>query len=473
MVSAALATGTLLAGCNGDSLSQGAKANKPIPEKLLAEIETKNMDKGSPMLVRLFKQEAELEVWKQDRSGRFALLKTYPICRWSGDIGPKIREGDRQAPEGFYSITPGQMNPASAYYLSFNMGYPNAYDRAWGRTGSQLMVHGDCSSRGCYAMTDEQISEIYSLGRESFFGGQTAFQVQAYPFRMTPQNMAKYRDNPNMPFWRMLKEGNDIFEVTRIEPKVDVCEKKYVFDAEPVMGGKPLAFSPTGKCPAYQLNPEVAQALQDKEARDRSKLAELISRGAPLAKSRAGIDGGMHPVFATKLPDSHAIAMSDVNDYTVAATGPAPGTIPQHVNPPRAPEGVVMETATTSPSETTSQTGNGPSVFSALASKVGWKREQQAAPPQAMPAPKQAPAPKAKAIAKNTPASAPAAPKAVEPRIISLNRTAQAGPEAKSEIRSAGPTPPAAIAPSSQQTIAGAQPTAPANSFNSRWSSFQ
>jgi len=161
MVSAALATGTLLAGCNGDNLAQSAKATKPIPPKLLAEMEAKNMDKGSPMLVRLFKQESELEIWKQDRSGRFTLLKTYAICRWSGDLGPKIREGDRQTPEGFYSITPGQMNPASAYYLSFNMGYPNAYDRAWGRTGSQLMVHGDCSSRGCYAMTDEQISEIY------------------------------------------------------------------------------------------------------------------------------------------------------------------------------------------------------------------------------------------------------------------------------------------------------------------------
>jgi murein L,D-transpeptidase YafK len=466
MVSAALATGTLLAGCNGENLAQSAKATKPIPEKLLAEMETKNMDKGSPMLVRLFKQESELEVWKQDRTGHFALLKTYPICRWSGDLGPKVREGDRQTPEGFYSITPGQMNPASAYYLSFNMGYPNAYDRAWGRTGSQLMVHGDCSSRGCYAMTDEQISEIYSLGRESFFGGQTAFQVQAYPFRMTPQNMAKYRDNPNMPFWRMLKQGNDIFEVTKTEPRVDVCEKKYVFDAEPLPGGRPLAFNPTGQCPPHQLNPAVAQALQEKERADSSKLAELISRGARLAKSRAGIDGGMHPVFATKLPDSQSIAVSDVSDYTIPATAPAPGTIPSYVNPPRAPEGAALDS-----SEATGQTG-GPNVFSAIASKVGWKHEQPAAP-QATPvvAPKEIPAPKARAVAKNAaPARAPEA-KMPEPRIIPLSRTAQAGSETKpseaksSEIKSTAPTPPA--------TIAGAQPTTPANSFNNRWSSFQ
>ena len=149
------------------------------------EIKPKNMDEESPILVRLFKEESELEVWKQDRDGRFALLKTYPICRWSGDLGPKIKEGDRQAPEGFYNITPAQMNPNSQYYLSFNIGYPNAYDRAYGRTGAHLMVHGDCSSRGCYAMTDEQIAEIYALGARSFFGGQTSFQVQAYPFRMT------------------------------------------------------------------------------------------------------------------------------------------------------------------------------------------------------------------------------------------------------------------------------------------------
>ena len=123
------------------------------------------------------------------------------------------------------------MNPQSAYYLSFNTGYPNAYDRSLGHTGSELMVHGDCSSRGCYAMTDEQIAEIYSLGREVFFGGQKSFQFQAYPFQMTPINMAKHRNNPNMPFWRMIKEGYDHFEVTRQEPKVDFCEKKYVFDA--------------------------------------------------------------------------------------------------------------------------------------------------------------------------------------------------------------------------------------------------
>src|SRR6478735_4173327 len=263
LVSVALAASLLLAGCDTDqvSLATNAKANQPVPPKLLAAMVEKDMDLQSPILVRLFKQEAELEVWKQARNGQFALLKTYPICRWSGDLGPKVREGDRQAPEGFYSINPGQMNPQSAYYLSFNTGYPNAFDKALGRSGSQLMVHGDCSSRGCYAMTDEQIAEIYSLGRESFFGGQKAFQLQAYPFRMTPLNMAKHRNNPNMAFWKMIKEGYDHFEVTRQEPKVDFCEKKYVFDAVKAPDAKrDPVFDASAKCPAYVIPDEVADA---------------------------------------------------------------------------------------------------------------------------------------------------------------------------------------------------------------------
>src|SRR5258708_3306051 len=266
ITSVALAAGVLLPGCNSDeiSLANNAKANQPVPAKLVAEMADKNRALQSPMLVRLFKQEAELEVWKQDRNGRFALLKTYPICRWSGALGPKVREGDRQAPEGFYTISPAQMNPQSAYFLSFNTGFPNTYDKAWGRTGSELMVHGDCSSRGCYAMTDEQISEIYSLGRESFFGGQRAFQFQAYPFRMTARNMARHRNNPNLAFWKMLKEGSDHFEVTHLEPKIDVCEKRYVFDAaQDPNSNKALNFNPVGNCPVSHLPNATAQPLHD------------------------------------------------------------------------------------------------------------------------------------------------------------------------------------------------------------------
>lgn len=478
VTAAALAAGVLLSGCNGEQLSPSSKANRPIPDKLLADIESKNMDKASPLLVRLFKQEAELEVWKQNRDGKFALLKTYPICRWSGDLGPKIKEGDRQAPEGFYSITPAQMNPTSSYFLSFNMGYPNAYDKAWGRTGSQLMVHGDCSSRGCYAMTDEQITEIYALGRESFFGGQNAFQVQAYPFRMTAQNMARHRNSPHMAFWKMIKEGNDHFEVTKQEPKVDFCEKKYVFDAEKPAGAtRPLAFNASAQCPAYQVAPEIADAVQDKQRQDELKTAQLVSRGTPTARSRAGIDGGMHPVFASKLPEGESAIDKDVTDYAVASNQPAPGTVPSHATIPKAPETapsfsftssnsepmVAVTSTTPSTASTNASAGSSEGFFSKLSRSVGLRGsdpEPAAAKPAAAPAKSKAKSPEPTKTAKSAP-----------PRVIPLERSQQA--QTQPQAKPAAPAPAAttaAAAPAAQSSLAGAQPAVQANSFDSRWS---
>src|ERR1700729_3579789 len=369
MTSVALSAAVLLAGCNSDeigSLATNAKANQPVSPKLLAQMDAKNMDLQSPILVRLFKQEAELEVWKEDRTGRYALLKTYPICRWSGDLGPKVREGDRQAPEGFYAITPGQMNPQSAYYLSFNTGYPNAYDRSLGHTGSELMVHGDCSSRGCYAMTDEQIAEIYSLGRESFFGGQKSFQFQAYPFHMTALNMARHRNSPHMAFWKMIKEGNDHFEVTRQEPKVDFCEKRYVFDAVKTPDAKrDPVFDASAKCPAYVIPEDVASAVREKEQRDEAEYNKLVSRGTPMARMNTGIDGGMNRVFAAKLPNGNTgLSEAGPGPSLFAATEEkAPGTIPDTVNPPRGP--------VTSPNEPLAASlGRPPSTSTASSTRV-------------------------------------------------------------------------------------------------------
>jgi murein L,D-transpeptidase YafK len=334
LASAALAAAVALAGCETDGISpeNAAKAMKPIPQKTLSEIAQKNMTKQSPILIRLFKQESELEVWKQDASGRMALLKTFPICRWSGELGPKIREGDRQAPEGFYTITPGLMNPASQYHLAVNIGFPNAYDRANDRTGAHLMIHGDCSSRGCYAMTDEQVSEIYALARESFFGGQRAFQIQAFPFRMTPTNMARHRNNPHMPFWKMLKEGYDHFEVTRLQPKVDVCEKRYVFNADQPDGADaPLNFSPREQCPIYEVPREIAAKIAEKQKKDEIAVAELVNRGTPAAPIKMGTDGGMHRVFVEAL-QGRVVKGPDGEERVVAVA--APGTIPPTVNPP-------------------------------------------------------------------------------------------------------------------------------------------
>jgi murein L,D-transpeptidase YafK len=292
----------MVAGC-GPGVRPAAENRhmQPLSEQMLAELAAKQMKKESPILVRIFKEESELEIWKKDASGRFALLRTYPICRWSGELGPKIKTGDRQAPEGFYTITPGLMNPNSSQYLAINTGFPNAYDRANGRTGSFLMIHGGCSSAGCYAMTDEQIAEIYSLARESFFGGQKSFQIQAYPFRMTPLNMARHRNSPHMAFWRMIKQGYDHFEVTHLEPKVDVCDKRYAFGAESTEN-----FSPAGPCPAYEVPDEVAAAVLQKHRQDDFETTQLIIRGTVTAPITTGRDGGTNPSFLAAVKSESA-----------------------------------------------------------------------------------------------------------------------------------------------------------------------
>jgi murein L,D-transpeptidase YafK len=283
-----------------------AKATQELPAEMLALLERKRMPKLSPIVVRIFKEESELEVWKQDAAGRFQHLKTWPICRWSGDLGPKFYEGDRQSPEGFYAITPAQMNPNSNYHLSINLGYPNAFDRAHRRSGSFLMIHGDCLSIGCYAMTDDQISEIYALARDTFRGGRPSFQVQAYPFRLTPANLARHRNNPNMAFWKMLKVGNDHFETTGREPKVDVCERRYVFDA---VAGAAGAFNAGEKCPAFVIDPETARRVQEKARADELAIARLVRDNVPAAPIYTGFDGGMHKAFVARYPGRVTFAM--------------------------------------------------------------------------------------------------------------------------------------------------------------------
>jgi murein L,D-transpeptidase YafK len=299
-----LAAALALAGCETDGTAPSARSLQPISSAMLAEIEKKNMSKESPILVRLFKEEAELEVWKQDNTGRFQILKTYPICRWSGDLGPKFWEGDGQAPEGFYRVTPELMNPHSNYYLAINIGYPNSFDKANRRDGSLLMIHGDCRSVGCYAMTDEQISEIYSLARDSFLGGRPSFQVQAYPFRLTPANLARHRNNPNFAFWKMLKIGNDHFEATHLEPKVDVCNRHYVFDAQrPPNSSKPLVFNPIGKCPTFVVDAKIARLALEKQRADETEYAKLLEDNGRAAPIYSELDGGMNEVFLARFPD--------------------------------------------------------------------------------------------------------------------------------------------------------------------------
>ncbi len=298
------AAGAMLAGCDDSYLDNGpGRSEQPISSATLAEMTKIDTTPSSPVVIRTYKKEAELELWKMKSDGHYALLKTYPMCRWSGQLGPKTREGDMQVPEGFYTIAPGQMNPNSHYYLSFNVGYPNAYDRAYGRTGGNVMVHGVCSSAGCFSMTDEQVADIYAIARDAFRGGQREIQLQSYPFRMTAENLAKYRLDPSIAFWKELKNGSDHFEVTKEEPPVVVCGKHYVFGA--TTDGSVSAGAP---CPALHRDEDVETAVAEKADQDTAKVAELVDSGVkPIRTVYA--DGGQNPVFAGSKDDSDPDAL--------------------------------------------------------------------------------------------------------------------------------------------------------------------
>ncbi|EIM26919.1 L,D-transpeptidase family protein [Microvirga lotononidis] len=252
------------------------KHEAPLPPATVALMKEKSTAPAEPMLIRIYKKEAELEIWKRSSSGRYLHLKTFPICRWSGQLGPKQKEGDRQTPEGFYAVTASQMNPKSKHYLSFDTGFPNAYDRAQGATGSALMVHGTCSSAGCYAMTDAGMAEIYALMREAFRGGQKAVQLQAYPFRMTAENLVQHRLDPNIAFWRQLKEGSDRFEATREELVVIVSTGRYTFQP--------------AKSPDTEAEVLAYRAMED------DHMTVLLEEGRAAIRTTYA-DGGQHPSF--------------------------------------------------------------------------------------------------------------------------------------------------------------------------------
>lgn len=201
--------------------------NKVRP-KLIKELSNKGLELGSPVFIRIFKESKELEVWVKG-DVHFELFRTYKICRFSGDLGPKTRQGDMQSPEGFYIVKPDQLNPNSKWHLAFNLGYPNKLEQEQGRTGGSLMVHGNCGSHGCYAMTDEKIEEIYTLVEATLKSGQPYFQVHAFPFRMTEKKLSKHRTSEWYTFWENLKEGYDYFETRRYPPTIFVDNNRYVF----------------------------------------------------------------------------------------------------------------------------------------------------------------------------------------------------------------------------------------------------
>jgi murein L,D-transpeptidase YafK len=273
----------------------------PLSQDTLMLLGKKGMDPQAPIFIRVFKEESELEVWKLKSDGRFYHFKTYPICNWSGELGPKLKQGDRQAPEGFYSVSREQMNPDSKFHLAMNLGYPNAFDRAHGRTGEFLMIHGRCKSAGCYAMTDALMEEIYGIARDSFLGGNDTFEVHAFPFRMTEANIARQVKHPAYSFWMTLKEGYDYFELTRQLPSVAVCNRHYVVNV--AMRGDLKQLNPSAACPAFRrpkpdpFRPKGSDQAEPQPTVPAANTRAAIGNGAGAQRSglMTGATGGALP----------------------------------------------------------------------------------------------------------------------------------------------------------------------------------
>jgi len=211
---------------------RAARVAAKVTPRLKIELDEKKLLLGAPVYMRIFKESNELELWilSNKKNGEYTLFRNYKICYWSGALGPKLKQGDKQSPEGFYHVAAGQMNPRSRYHLSFDLGYPNAYDKAKKRTGNYLMVHGACVSIGCYAMGNENIEEIYTIAAAALKNGQKNFAVHCFPFRMIKARMLQIdvQQSPWLGFWQNFHQAYQAFETNRKPPEVTVVNGRYV-----------------------------------------------------------------------------------------------------------------------------------------------------------------------------------------------------------------------------------------------------
>jgi murein L,D-transpeptidase YafK len=301
--------------CNSHlAIADEAFASKPLPAETLTALAQKVIPASAPIYIRVFKEESELEVWKARPDGRYVHLKTFPICNWSGALGPKTKLGDFMAPEGFYGFGADGLKPDSKYHLALNVGYPNALDRALGRSGDFIMVHGKCVSVGCFAMTDDLIEEVYALARDAIQSGETRVPLHIFPFRMTAENMRRHADHPARATWAPLKEAFDDFARTQEPPRIAMCGMRYVVnpitsvttgaaDACPAQIGKLLApLSPKkARKLAFASTPLFADGPKTRTLEDIAAWSTPdVAPGEPSRKDAAAKadTGGMTPYLA-------------------------------------------------------------------------------------------------------------------------------------------------------------------------------
>ena len=292
---------------DGGSEQRTAQAESPNPsppvpfsvadrDRRLGE---KGMTSGSPVMIRIFKAESELELWLL-KDGRFELFATYPICFWSGKLGPKQREGDRQAPEGLYSVGTEQLHLKGRQPRSLDLGFPNALDRALTRTGSHILVHGGCQSIGCYAMTNPVMEEIFSLSEQALHRGQDRIPVHAFPFRMTEDNLKPFAHHAWYGFWLNLKDAYDVFERTRVPPKVGVCDRKYLVreGAEPWEKALPAGTSAWDALSACERDEAEAALWQLPETHSVAHAAKIRMAFSRLASRRRAAGRNTRKAYA-------------------------------------------------------------------------------------------------------------------------------------------------------------------------------
>lgn len=290
-------------------------ALKPLPAETLAAMEAKDVPRGAPVYLRVFKQESELEFWQQRRDGRYAHIKTFPICKWSGGLGPKQTQGDYMSPEGFYALTATSLRPDSQYHLAMDIGYPNGLDAALGRTGNFIMIHGRCKSVGCFAMTDHLIEEIFAMTREAFENGSVQVPVHIFPFRMTAENVAREKTHAAAQSWQPLRQAYDDFAASFHPPTIGTCSKRYVVNPLAPVGDDPAADCPKylGKLlspvpPSQGVNLLLANepivAVGEKNAPTEPGSASILAvRKAPSRKALASGDsdlGAMRPLITPR-----------------------------------------------------------------------------------------------------------------------------------------------------------------------------
>ena len=278
-------------------------AGTPNVSVLDQRLKEKTVSLAAPILIRIFKSESELEIWKQ-KNGAFVLFATYPVCQWSGTIGPKIRTGDKQAPEGFYTLTHAQLHHVGRWPKSLHLGFPNLYDQSLARTGSSILVHGGCSSVGCFAMTNPVMDEIHLIASAAMDSGQDHIPVHVFPFRMSDANMQANGASPWTAFWANLKQGYDAFERSKRLPRVSVCDGKYQFeDSDKVSNSGPVTAC-SGMYSALQEQNQWLNAVPPPEA---AKPAQAVQSVAAKLGDRAALLGVQRMTYScpVSLPTCH------------------------------------------------------------------------------------------------------------------------------------------------------------------------